>query len=112
MCTSVLPAFSSRNAVSASLHSLWTRGIAWVFSRDKQTIVCAAVKVLTGHRRFNGRTVVEVVEHQVHVRSLLPLQVVYDGLVTMHFNLDVGFCLPGQSTWFVELPIGTPIRQA
>ena len=42
-----------------------------------------------------GRAV-EVVEHQVHVLSLLVLKIVSDFDVSMHLNFDVSICLPRQ----------------
>ena len=48
------------------------------------------------------RRAVEVVEHQVHVLSLLVLQVVAYLDVTVHLDLDVGISLPRQGSWLCE----------
>ena len=48
------------------------------------------------------RRAVEVVEHQVHVLSLLVLQIVAYLDVTVHLDLDVGISLPGQGPRLCE----------
>lgn len=47
--------------------------------------------------------VVEVIEHQIHVFLLLPLQVVNDPLVFMNLNSDMGVCLSGNRPGFDEI---------
>jgi hypothetical protein len=50
-----------------------------------------------------ARGAIEVVEHQVHVGSLLRLQMVDDGLIPVHFDLDVSLGLPGEGPRLVEV---------
>lgn len=47
--------------------------------------------------------IIKVVEHEVHIICLLNLQVIIDLHVAVHFNLNVGVGLPGQSTRLREV---------
>ena len=48
---------------------------------------------------------VEVVEHQVHIGPLLPLQMIYYGFVPVHLNLDVCLSLSWDGSRFVKVAI-------
>lgn len=61
-----------------------------------EVLACAVLRSLTGGA-------VEVVEHQVHVFSLLLLEVVLDGLVPVDLNLDVGISLSGEGSGLLEV---------
>lgn len=53
------------------------------------------------------RGAVEVIEHQVHVSSLLSLKMVDDSLVTVHLDLNILFGLPWHRTRLMKVALLT-----
>lgn len=53
------------------------------------------------------RWAVEIVKHQVHVCSLFLLKVIDNCFISMNLYLYIGFSLPWQSSWFMEVALLT-----
>lgn len=60
------------------------------------------IKVLAGGALL-WRWAVEIVEHQVHVCPLLTLQMIYDRLISVYFNLYIPLGLSRQSTGLMKI---------
>ena len=46
---------------------------------------------------------IKIVEHQVHVRPLLPLKMINNGFVPVDLDLDVRLCLARESPRFMKI---------
>jgi len=100
-----IPALSGRQTVAVDVagHHPGVRG--WLVVDVARPTAVALVKVSASAilllLLLQGGTV-EVVEHQVHVRLLLPLQMFDNSLIFVNFNPDVSVCLPRQSSRLVK----------
>jgi hypothetical protein len=92
LCTSVT-SFPGRHSITSlnSLFIIWTLSITLV-----KVLTCTACILI------ESRTI-EIVEHEIHIFTLLSLQMINNVLIAMNFNFNMSISLAGESSRLGEL---------
>ena len=82
---------SCRQSVSSLCSIVWSLPIGIIEIRCCIILCC--------------RWAIEVIEHKIHVFSLLSLQMILDCLISMHLDLNMSVCLSRESSWLCKLTV-------
>ena len=110
LISTAITAFTSGDSVALSSEIISEVGVIWPHWTSEARVwhgrglICVTwfVEVLSGIIGRTERRSVEIVKHQIHVLSLLVLQVVTNLDITVNLDLDVGIGLAGKGAWFRE----------